>query len=119
MIRTISIMSLSVSLASCSAGVIQHPETVQVVETPISAAAITANTPSYVKDEQAAIDIALKTWIPVYGKEAIDGETPYIAGLKNGVWHVQGSLPKGWDGGVAEAWISQKDGRVIKFIHGK
>ena len=72
-----------------------------------------------VKDEQAAIDIALKTWIPVYGKETIDNERPYVAELKGGVWHVHGSLPKEWVGGVAEAWISQKDGKVIRYIHGK
>ncbi|MFL6375039.1 MAG: NTF2 fold immunity protein [Pyrinomonadaceae bacterium] len=73
----------------------------------------------YVKDEPAAIDIALKTWIPVYGKETIDNERPYVAELKGGVWHVHGSLPKDWVGGVAEAWISQKDGKVIRYIHGK
>jgi hypothetical protein len=72
-----------------------------------------------VNDEQAAIDTALKTWIPVYGKETIDKEMPYVAELKDGVWHVHGSLPKDWIGGVAEAWISQKDGKVIRYIHSK
>lgn len=73
----------------------------------------------YVPDEKTAIDIALKVWIPIYGKETIESEKPYIATLKNGVWVVTGSLPEGMDGGVAEVQISQKDGKVLKIIHGK
>ena len=73
----------------------------------------------YVPDEKTAIDIALKVWIPIYGKETIEGEKPYQAILKNGVWTVSGSLPEGMDGGVAMAQISQKDGKILKIIHGK
>jgi NTF2 fold immunity protein len=73
----------------------------------------------YVPDEKAAIEIAVKAWVPIYGKEKIENEKPYHASLKNGIWKVTGSLPEGSDGGVAEATISQKDGRVLKIIHGQ
>ena len=73
----------------------------------------------YVPDEKAAIEIAVKAWIPIYGKENIENEKPYHANLKNGIWRVTGSLPENFDGGVAEATISQKDGRILKIIHGQ
>ncbi len=73
----------------------------------------------YIADEKTAIDTALKIWIPIYGKETIEREKPYHATLKNGIWTVAGSLPEGMDGGVAMVNISQKDGRILKVIHGQ
>jgi hypothetical protein len=73
----------------------------------------------YVADEQMAINIAVKAWISIYGNEQIESERPYIASLKKGIWTVHGSLPKDMDGGVALAKIRQKDGKVLKIIHGK
>lgn len=73
----------------------------------------------YVPDEKTAIEIAIKIWNPIYGKEKIEQEAPYHATLKNGVWTVWGSLPEDMDGGVAQARISQKDGKILKIIHGK
>ena len=73
----------------------------------------------YVPDEKTAIEIAIKVWIPIYGKEQIENEKPYHANLKNRIWKVTGSLPEGYDGGVAEARIVQKDGRILKIIHGQ
>lgn len=73
----------------------------------------------FVPDAQTAIAIAVAVWKPLYGPAQIEGERPYTATLKEGVWHVSGSLPKGWLGGVAEAEISRKDGRVIRVSHGK
>jgi hypothetical protein len=73
----------------------------------------------FVPDEKTAIAIAVAAWIPIYGKKTIDGEKPYKAVLKDGVWTVTGSLPKGWKGGVAEAKIAQGDGRILKIIHGE
>ncbi len=52
----------------------------------------------YVPDEQTAIAIAVAVWTPIYGKEQIESEKPYKASLKNGVWTVTGSLPKGYLG---------------------
>ena len=73
----------------------------------------------YVPDEQTAIAIAVAVWTPIYGKEKIEGEKPYKAQLKNGVWTVTGSLPEGFDGGVAEIDISKMDGRILRVIHGQ
>jgi hypothetical protein len=73
----------------------------------------------YVPDEQTAISIAVAIWIPIYGREKIEGEKPYRAALKNGVWTVTGSLPEGYDGGTAEAQISQDNGCILRVIHDK
>jgi hypothetical protein len=73
----------------------------------------------FVPDEKTAIAIALAAWIPIYGKKQIDSEKPYNAVLKDGIWTVTGSLPKGWVGGTAEALISRDDGRILKIIHYK
>jgi hypothetical protein len=71
----------------------------------------------YVPDEQTAIAIAVAVWSPIYGKEKIEGQKPYKAALKNGVWEVRGSLPEGYDGGTAVAEISKNDGRILRVIH--
>ena len=73
----------------------------------------------YVPDEQTAISIAVAVWIPIYGKEKIEGQKPYKATLKNGVWTVTGSLREGDVGGTAEAQISQDSGCILRIIHYK
>jgi NTF2 fold immunity protein of polymorphic toxin system component len=74
----------------------------------------------YVPDEETAIKIAIAVWSPIYGKDKIDAEKPYKAILKDGVWYVSGSLPKGYvKGGVAEGEINKDDGRIIRISHGK
>ena len=71
----------------------------------------------FVPDESAAIAIAVAVWSPIYGKEHIASEKPYIASLKDGVWRVHGSLPEGYIGGVAIIRIEQKDGRILEVVH--
>jgi hypothetical protein len=73
----------------------------------------------YVPNKETAISIAIAVWIPIYGKNQIESEKPYSAKLDNGRWFVTGSLPKGWEGGVAEAEISKDDGKIIRISHGK
>jgi len=73
----------------------------------------------YVPNAQTAIQIAVAVWEPIYGKEKIAEEKPYKATLKDGVWFVEGSLPKGWIGGVAEAEISKDTGAILRVSHGK
>jgi hypothetical protein len=73
----------------------------------------------FVPDEKTAIKIAEAVWIPIYGDKQIQSEKPFVASLKNGVWTVEGSLPKDWDGGVAIAEISKRDGRILRVSHGK
>ena len=75
----------------------------------------------YVPDARTAIRIAVAVWEPIYGAKQIAGEKPYHARLgTNGIWTVQGSLPKGdGDGGVAVAEIAKDDGRILRVSHGK
>ena len=73
----------------------------------------------YVPDEATAIAIAVAVWGPIYGKENIEGKKPYKAILKDGIWHVSGSLPSGWIGGVPEAEITKDNGRILRISHGK
>ena len=73
----------------------------------------------YVPDEATAIAIAVAVWIPIYGKERVEGKKPFKAILKDGIWQVRGSLPHGWKGGVPEAEISKDDGRILRISHGK
>lgn len=117
--RILFVLLFAISLTACMASKVRTEESAQVVESPTATPTAVAEANQTVRDDQAAIEIALKTWIPIYGKEHIDGEKPYVAQLKNSVWHVRGSLPEGMDGGVAEAWISQVDGRVLRYSHGQ
>ncbi|MBU1043938.1 MAG: YbbC/YhhH family protein [Candidatus Omnitrophica bacterium] len=73
----------------------------------------------YVASEQTAISIAVAVWVPIYGQENIENEKPYKAILKDDVWYVSGSLPEGWLGGVAEAEIDKKTGKILRISHGK
>jgi hypothetical protein len=73
----------------------------------------------YVPDAETAIQIALAVWLSIYGKKQIDSEKPYTATLKDGVWTVSGSLPRGdVVGGVAIAEISKQDGTILRVSHG-
>ena len=73
----------------------------------------------FVPDEKTAIAIAVAVWSPVYGEKEIQAEKPYRAILKNGIWHIEGTLPEATPGGVAVAEISKEDGRVIGVGHGQ
>jgi hypothetical protein len=70
----------------------------------------------FVPDEKTAIAIAV--WLPIYGEE-IQKQKPFKAVLKDGVWHVEGTLPAEYTGGVALAEISKKDARILRISHGK
>jgi NTF2 fold immunity protein len=73
-----------------------------------------------VPNAETAIKIAVAVWEPIYGKESIERQKPYTATLANGVWYVEGSLPKEFiRGGVAIAEISKADGRTLRVSHGK
>lgn len=78
----------------------------------------------YVPDAKTAIRIAVAVWSPIYGEKKIQNEKPFHATLKKGVWTVEGSLPKarlgGFTvGGVAEADIARRNGRIVRVSHGK
>jgi hypothetical protein len=73
----------------------------------------------HVPDAASAVRIAVAVWEPIYGKQHIASERPFHVTLRDGVWHVRGSLRRGWIGGVAEADIRQSDGKVLHIIHGR
>jgi hypothetical protein len=74
----------------------------------------------YVPTAEVAIKIAVAVWEPIYGAQAIAEEKPYNATLDEGVWTVEGTLPKRYKkGGVALAEISKRDGRILRVAHGK
>ena len=77
----------------------------------------------YVPDAKTAIQIAVAIWSPMYGERTIQGEKPFQASLKRGIWTVTGSLPQTPGrtvlGGVAVARIAKADGRIPQVIHGK
>src|SRR5688572_3655091 len=44
---------------------------------------------------------------------------PYRARFHDGVWHVFGTLPKGWVGGTPEAYVRDADGEIVRITHGR
>jgi hypothetical protein len=70
-----------------------------------------------VPDEQTAIRIAEAILLPIYGEKTINSERPLRASLRGGVWMVEGTLPKGFDGGTAVVRLSMDDGRVLFITH--
>ena len=74
----------------------------------------------FISDEGTAIKVAEAILSPIYGEQQIISERPFHATITNGVWLVEGSLPKGYDtGGVATIRIDKQTGAVISYIHGK
>jgi hypothetical protein len=74
----------------------------------------------FVPDAATASRIAEAVWIPIYGEKLIASEKPFKVSLHGDVWTVTGKdLPSGWEGGVAEADISKRDGRILRVIHGQ
>ena len=70
-----------------------------------------------VPTQAAAISIAVKLWSPIYGADRIAKEKPYQATLKDGVWTVVGSIPRGAVGGAAVLKIRRSDGKVLLLSH--
>lgn len=85
--------------------------------------------PVAVPDEATAVKIAEKALAKIYGGKTIQSERPFKAILRDGIWHVGGTLyckdehgkviTGRCDGGVAMAQIRQSDGRVLKTGHTK
>jgi hypothetical protein len=73
----------------------------------------------FVPDKSTAIRIGEAVLIPIYTQAEVESQRPFSAELTGNVWHVTGYLPAGIDGGVAEVWISKRDGRILRVTHGK
>ncbi len=72
-----------------------------------------------VPDSTSAVIAAVSAWLPVYGFEVYN-EMPFKAILiGDTLWVVEGTLPKGMLGGVAEARILKRDGRIRGIRQGK
>jgi hypothetical protein len=75
------------------------------------------------------VAIAEKALIKIYGKKTIELERPFEAVLRDGIWHVEGTLycrdERGHMitgrcfGGVAEAEVRQSDGKLLRTGHGR
>lgn len=75
-------------------------------------------TKDLVPNEETAIKIAEVILLSIYG-EKIYTNRPYSIELRNGVWIIEGTLPKNYQGGVPYIEIQKKDGKILKVIHGK
>lgn len=73
----------------------------------------------FIPDTNTAVAVAIAVWIPIYGEKQIAQEHPVKAWLIDDLWVVTGSLPEGYDGGVAEAIIRKQDGQVLFVSHGE
>ena len=73
----------------------------------------------FVPNAETAIRIAEAVWLPIYGEDIYDKQ-PFIAEYNKffGYWAVRGTLPEGSLGGVPEAQIRKRDGKVMFVIHG-
>ena len=71
----------------------------------------------FVPDASTAIAIATAVVVPIYGKAIVKEETPWRAGLKDGVWTVIGTFHGGGAGGEAIIQIDQKKGTILFVNH--
>lgn len=75
-----------------------------------------------VRTAEDAIAIAIPVFETTYGHICdIESEGPYVATYDQwaGTWHVHGTLPEGYCGGVPEATVFAGNGEVLKVWHGR
>ena len=72
----------------------------------------------FVPNAETAIKIAEAIWLPIYGDKILKNK-PYQASLKDNIWIVEGTLPKGYRGGVPYIEIRKNDCKILKVTHGK
>lgn len=77
----------------------------------------------FVPDAATATTIAEAILSPIYGKDAIDRQKPFLVSLENDVWTVSGQRQKQANrlvvGGVFRIQISKPNARVKYLTHGK
>lgn len=71
----------------------------------------------YIPDSQTAERVAEAILVAIYGETVIAQQKPLVADLQGGQWHVSGTLPEGYLGGVATVVLSQFDGCVLRVSH--
>lgn len=73
----------------------------------------------FIPDQKTAVSVAAAVLDAIYGEKQIASERPFSATLRDGIWSVVGTLPKGArNGGVAEIKISKAKGCIISVTHG-
>ena len=72
-----------------------------------------------VPDEETAKAIALAVAIPIWGKDQVNSELPFRAGLKGNVWTVIGTphLRGGQTGGELIIQLDKRTGAILSFLH--
>jgi hypothetical protein len=87
---------------------------------PIVFACSSASNDAPVTTADAAISSAKQAWqsiyekktSPAYSKESAARFEPYTATFKDGVWHVRGSVPPGYQGETLVTTVRRSDGSV-------
>lgn len=75
-------------------------------------------TDGYIPDSQTAVRVAEAVLVAIYGNTIIGEQKPLVATLREGQWHVAGTLPEEYLGGVAIVVLNRSDGRIIRVSHG-
>ena len=71
-----------------------------------------------VPNASTATSIAYAVGVPIYGKKNMDGEQPFRAALKDGVWTVLGTLHcSSCVGGTLIVQIEKATGKIVYINH--
>lgn len=70
-----------------------------------------------VPNSKIAIQIADAILVGVFGENTIKSERPLNAELRDNVWIISGTMPKGRMGGVAYIYIAKRDAKVLRLYH--
>ncbi len=116
--RIMNLMRMTFTIAlliclACSKSSKNTLNSSRVVEENVNAGSVVRTVP----DIETAVRIAEEIWLPIFGKSIYD-HLPFQAVLiKDSIWHVFGTMPTGWAGGVPNAEIQKKDAKVLKVWH--
>lgn len=73
----------------------------------------------FVPTAAVATRIAEAVLTGIYGEQQVLRQLPLQAELHGDVWIIQGTLPLGARGGVAEIEMSKADGTILRLSHGR
>lgn len=65
--------------------------------------------------EEFAKTLAMLYLDSLFWKGATKDELPLQATIENGVWHVRGTLPEGYIGGVKHIEMCRSNGRIVNY----
>lgn len=73
----------------------------------------------FVPDERTAITIAEAVLVPIYGKDQVDEQKPFVVGLADDVWKIHGTRSVEQLGGVFSIEISKQTATILRVTHGR